>query len=199
MNVRRVSVLVLLLVCVALVGCSPQMQDQDVAPGEAPGISAGAEVSTGLVEIFVTDDPPVLNIEKALITISGVQVHRATEEEAPDEETEAGWFTVVETAQTFDLIELRDAKAFLGSAELEAGRYTQVRLIVEEALATIDGTEHTLKVPSGTIKLVHPFTVEVGQTTELTLDFDAEESIHAAGKKYIMRPTIKLIVEGPTS
>ena len=199
MNVRWVSVLVLLLVCVALVGCSPQVQDQGVAPDEAPDTSTGAETGTGLVEIFISDDPPVLNIEKALITISGVRVHRATEEEASDEETEAGWLPVVETAQTFDLIELRDTKAFLGSAELEAGRYTQVRLTVEEALVTIDGTEHALKVPSGTIKLVHPFTVEAGQTTELTLDFDAEESIHAAGNKYMMRPTIKLVVEGPTS
>ena len=197
MNVRRVSLLVLLFVCVALVGCSPQVRD--VAPGEAPDTSTGAEVGTGFVEIFITDDPPVLNIEKALITISGVRVHRATEEEASDEETEAGWLPVVETAQTFDLIELRDTKAFLGSAELEAGRYTQIRLTVEEALVTIDGTEHALKVPSGTIKLVHPFTVEAGQTTELTLDFDAEESIHAAGNKYMMRPTIKLVVEGPTS
>jgi hypothetical protein len=65
-------------------------------------------------------------------------------------------------------------------------------------VATIDGAEHSLKVPSGRIKLVHPFTIEVGRTTKLTLDFDAQKSIHAAGKKYMMRPTIKVIVKDPT-
>jgi len=178
------SALVLLLACAALLGCAPQIQNQDVA--------------TGLLEISLTDAPPDLNVEKALVTISSVQVHLAGEEEAPDKETEAGWFTAVEAAQTFDLIALRDTEAFLGSAELEPGKYTQIRLSVDEAVATIDGAEHSLKVPSGRIKLVHPFTIEVGRTTKLTLDFDAQKSIHAAGKKYMMRPTIKVIVEGPT-
>jgi hypothetical protein len=88
------SALVLLLACAALLGCAPQSQNQDVA--------------TGLLEISLTDAPPDLNVEKALVTISSVQVHLAGEEEAPDEETEAGWFTAVEAAQTFDLIALRD-------------------------------------------------------------------------------------------
>jgi hypothetical protein len=184
MNAKR-SVLVLLLACAAFVGCSPQIQNEGVAS------------DMGLLEILLTDAPPDLNIEEALVTISSVRVHLAAEGEGPDEETEAGWFTVVETAQTFDLIAVQDAKAFLGSAELEPGKYTQIRLSVDEAVATIDGTEYTLQVPSGTVKLVHPFTVEAGQTTKLTLDFDAQKSIHAAGKKYMMRPTIKVIAEGP--
>lgn len=182
MYAKRIA-LVLLLACAALLGCAPHIQNQEVA--------------TGLLEISLTDAPPDLNVEKALVTISSVQVHLAGEE-APDEETKAGWFTVAEAAQTFDLIALRDAEAFLGSAELEPGKYTQIRLSVDKAVATIDGAQHSLKVPSGRIKLVHPFTIEAGRTTKLTLDFDAQKSIHAAGKKYMMRPTIKVTVEGPT-
>ena len=194
-NARKASVLILLLICAALVACSLQAPKQDSAPTGV--LDTGSDVTTGLLEIFLTDAPPDLNIETAFVTISGVQVHRAAKGEARDGETEAGWFTVVETPQTFDLIVLRDAKAFLGSAEFEPGKYTQVRLSVDEGVATIDGTEYSLTIPSGTVKLVHPFTIEVGQTTKLTLDFDAQKSIHAAGKQYMMRPTIKVIAEGP--
>jgi hypothetical protein len=196
MNARK-SVLILMLACAVLVSCSSPAQDQDVASSTSPDTGTNAQGTTGILKISLTDAPPVLNIEKALITISTVQVHRAGE--ASGAETEAGWVTIVETPQTFDLILLRDAKTLLGAAELGPGKYTQIRLKVEEAVATIEGTEHTLKVPSGTIKLIHPFTIEAGRTTDLILDFDAEKSIHAAGKKYMLRPTIKVTVEGPTS
>ncbi len=67
---------------------------------------------------------------------------------------------------------------------------------MDKALVTIDGTEHDLKIPSKKIKLIKPFDITANQTTTITLDFDAQKSIHAAGKdKYIMRPTIKVIQE----
>ena len=38
-----------------------------------------------------------------------------------------------------------------------------------------------------------PFTISNGGTTELVLDFDAQRSVHRAGNKYILKPTIKVI------
>jgi len=61
---------------------------------------------------------------------------------------------------------------------------------------TIDGTEYDLTIPSKTVKLVKPFNIVENQTTTLTLDFIANESIKSAGKdKYVMNPTIKVIQE----
>ena len=102
---------------------------------------------------------------------------------------------VVEEEQTFDLIELIDVTEFLGETELTSGKYTQIRLLVSSINLEVDGEPVTLKVPSNKIKLVKPFTISTNKTTTLTLDFDAEESVHQAGSKYILKPTIKVIQE----
>ncbi|HLC69288.1 MAG TPA: DUF4382 domain-containing protein [Candidatus Bilamarchaeaceae archaeon] len=109
----------------------------------------------------------------------------------------AGWSTVVDEEQTFELLSLENVTALLGNATLAPGHYTQIRLYVTEASATIDGEEQELEIPSDMVKLIHPFDITSGETTTLTLDFDARESIHAAGRsgRYSMRPTIRLVVE----
>ncbi|UCD03590.1 MAG: DUF4382 domain-containing protein [Candidatus Woesearchaeota archaeon] len=156
------------------------------------------ESGTGTLVMQITDKPADFEIEKAIVTISNIKVHKADYNEGDNEsnESEAGWYTVVEESQTFDLIEIKDVKEFLGSTELESGKYTQIRLDVESALATINGTDHDLTIPSRTIKLTKSFTINTNETTTLTIDFDANESIHATGNgKYIMKPTIKVIQE----
>ncbi len=106
----------------------------------------------------------------------------------------AGWETVVTGPLTFDLIQLIDATALLGNTTLPACKYTQIRLHLDDAELFVGGEEQDLKVPSGRIKLIKPFTITEGQTTVLTLDFDAQKSVHRTGKKgYIMKPTIKVI------
>lgn len=108
----------------------------------------------------------------------------------------AGWHEIINTSKTFDLVKLRGVKDFLGETTLGAGVYQQVRLAVSSARIWVDGVEYDLKIPSGSVKLIKPFTIEAGKTTTLTLDFDAEKSVHQTGKQqFIMRPTIKLIVE----
>jgi hypothetical protein len=111
----------------------------------------------------------------------------------PVEET--GWIIFSSQTQTFDLIELRDVYEILGNKSLTAGKYTQIRLHIVEAVGEINGEEKVLTVPSGKLKLIHPFYIVENQTTILTLDFDAEKSVHGTGEsgKYILRPTIKVI------
>jgi len=155
-----------------------------------------SQVGTGTLVMKITDAPTDLNITKALVTISNVEVHLAAANEDVNATNETGWFTVVKEEKTFDLIKIKDVKELLGNSELKAGKYTQVRLNVNKALVTIDGAEHVLTIPSKTVKLVKPFNIVENQTTTLTLDFDAKESIKSTGKdKYIMNPTIKVIQE----
>ena len=68
-------------------------------------------------------------------------------------------------------------------------------LAVSDATLMISGEEAPLKIPSGRIKLVKNFNIEDEETTTLTLDFDAQQSVHQAGSRYIMKPTIKVSVE----
>lgn len=117
-----------------------------------------------------------------------------------DDSSTAGWYTIVEESQTFDLIALQDVTDVLGEEELTAGKYTQIRLTVEKAEITINNSGeievHNLTIPSNKVKLVKSFWIYEDEATVLTLDFDVYESVHKAGKdKYIMRPTIKVIQE----
>lgn len=156
-------------------------------------LSGCIQEGTGILVLQITDAPGDLNITKALVTISLVEVHFAG---VNDTNISGEWRTVVEDSQTFDLIAIQDVKEFFGSAELDAGWYTQIRLHVDKAAVTIDGVEYNLTIPSRKVKLIKPFSIEDGQTITLTLDFDVQESVHRTGSdKYIFNPTIKVIQE----
>ncbi len=170
MNSKAI-ILPLMLVIIAASGCTTQ-----------PG--------TGNLVLKITDAPN-LNIEEALVVISNVQVH------IPSESNETGWVTVIEGPVEYDLMELVGVEQILGEIQLASGIYTQIRLEVDSALVTIDGEQHDLGISSGSVKLVRAFEIRDGETTELTLDFDAQESIHSAGQTYLMRPTIRILGPSP--
>jgi hypothetical protein len=147
---------------------------------------------TGTLVLHITDAPTTLEISEALVTISQVEVHIVGL---------GGWKTVVQEPQTFELISLENAHELLGSANLSEGRYTQIRLHVDNALVTIEDRVYDLRIPSQKILLNSPFEIKHNQTTVLTLDFDVHQSvryqpIHSSiNDRYFMIPTIKVIAE----
>jgi PKD repeat protein len=115
-----------------------------------------------------------------------------------DDISDSGWYNIEENSQIFDLIALENIEEDLGLEDLPVGKYTQIRLTIEEANIKIDNDGdikvYDLKIPSNKIKLIKPFYIYEDDTTTLILDFDAKESVHKTGNnKYIMRPTIKVI------
>jgi hypothetical protein len=101
----------------------------------------------------------------------------------------------------------------LGLVDLDAGPYTQMRLIIGRvpnpgghpfANYVITNTDppvtHELKIPSGYntgFKVVHGFTINADEITELILDFDATRSVVQAGNsgQWLLKPTIKAMEE----
>jgi hypothetical protein len=147
------------------------------------------------------------------VTIDVVQVKKKNAGEE-----DAGWLTILTPEKTFNLLELvNGVTADLGLAELEAGEYGQMRLILgtqaddsENILGEAhqypnylikndtDSTIEELKVPSGYqtgIKIVRGFTIAANGATELLLDFDACKSVVQAGNsgKWLLKPTIKVL------
>jgi hypothetical protein len=142
------------------------------------------------------------------VTIARVEVHH---------DDDGSWQTVAEPNKTYNLLELvNGVRETLGIATLDAGHYTQMRLIIGEIaetdglnmfsvshpyanyIITLDDEAHELKVPSGTntgLKIVNGFDINENQTTEMILDFDAMRSVVKPGSngKYLLKPTVKVL------
>ena len=169
----------------------------------------GGGSDSGQLSLSLTD-ASTDQFQAVYVTISEIQVHRS------GGDPEGGWQTVATPGATFNLLSLvNGVREELGIATLEAGQYTQMRLIVGDTpdnginilsqshpfanyVIDTDNVVHELKVPSGMqsgIKIVRGFEINANQTTELILDFDASASVVIAGNsgKYILKPTIKIL------
>lgn len=180
----------------------------------------GSGTDTGTVSLSLMDLPNG-EYKAVYINISEVQVHKAGAADKDGKENNGSWSTVGTPNKIYNLLELvNGVMESLGTKELEAGKYTQVRLIIGEDVPldqegnpakNINDQEHPesnyvidqadnvlpLKIPSGFntgIKLVHNFNVTKNGLMELILDFDALNSIVRTGNgKLILKPTIKII------
>ncbi len=144
----------------------------------------------GQIRMTLTDAPGAFDAVNIVVT--RVEVHRAGSDSA------SGWFVVNQDSAQYDLLELRNGvTAAMGEATVEAGQYTQIRLILGAGShVMVGGVRHDLEVSSGSttgIKLNHPFTISADMTTELTLDFNAEASIRLQGLIYRLSPVIRVV------
>jgi len=180
------------------------------------GGCAPTQAATGTLNVYVTDAPPREEVASIMITLSEVQVHQSVveqeqqqtvdSEQTQEQEQQNGgeWITinVSQDAAEFDLLDIEGIDQFLGSSEVEAGKYTQVRLVVDTikvAFKDASGNEGELEeaeVPSRELKLVHPFDIVEGETTALVIDFDADKMVTVTGaRKIIVKPVVKLTVK----
>ena len=175
-----------------------------VACGGGGGDSAPTTpVSTaGTLAVSLTD-APACGFDAVNVTVSKVRVHRS--DSALD--TESGWTDItLSPARKINLLNLTNGVLeALGQTSLEAGRYTQMRLVLDanaggnaNTVVPVDGrTELPLETPSAVqsgIKLVGAFEVNAGQKTEVVLDFDACKSVVTRGKgSYALKPVVKVV------
>lgn len=167
---------------------------------------------TGTMSLSITD-ATTDEYKAVYVTIEEVSVHVGG-----NEHNDSNWEVVGSPGKTYNLLDLVNGVIEqLGIIELQAGHYTQMRLIIGEvpddginllsethpyANYIIHSTDekYELKIPSGLqtgIKIIHGFDINEDQTTELILDFDASRSIVKAGAsgQWLLKPTIKMIDE----
>jgi heat shock protein HslJ len=173
----------------------------------------------GTLKLYVTDKRSREEVTSILVTVSEVQVHKALAEEEQEQQqsttgnqtrkqeqeqqqTQRGqgeWISVNidETARTFDLFDIEGIEQYLGQIEIEAVKYTQVRLVIETVQVAFNssGSLEDARIPSKELKIVHPFNIVRGETTALVIDFDADKMVTLTGSgEIIVKPVVKLTV-----
>ena len=159
-------------------------------------------LETGTLELYLTDAPlDAKNVTGVYITIDEIQYHLGNQ-----------WITCeeFEGPQIYDLLELTGGNStLLGEFTLPAGNYTQIRFMLDIPemgspptnpgcyIEFADNSTEPLFVPSGNetgYKAIGRFEVTANETVTVTADFDVRKAVVAAGSSYILKPTIKLIV-----
>lgn len=149
-------------------------EDGDKAPEEM----------TGTFVLQVTDQPSAIgDFESLNVTVSEVRLHKAG-----NETNETGeWMILEPSNRTFDLTKLQDGNVTtIINESIGAGKYTQVRLIVESTKGLVNETIVDVAVPSETLKIVKSFTIAENQTVTFIFDIHVVK----AGKKYNLVPVI---------
>ncbi len=143
-------------------------------------------LNSGRVVFLLTDDAKDMNgVTRIKLTVDSVQAHRA----------ENGWIAISSTPQMYDLLELKASgtSVLLADTQLKEGKYNQVRLHISKLIVTDADGDHVAKLPSNDLKLVSNLNVEKNQTSIVTFDFIADESLHLTGDgTYVFAPVIHL-------
>ena len=193
MKYTYLALVAVILVSVIMAGCT----------------TTPAPAGTSTLIIAVKDAPKTSDIGTIThlnLNFREVSVHRAstnqtiadTDDEMDatesDDSDTAGWIVVVSQPRTVDLMRLTQVSEVIGQKDMEAGRYTQIRLKIDSGTITVDGTEHNLAVPSGMLKLNRGFVLQPNETLKLTLDFNVEKSVIRTGSdQYKLKPVIAVI------
>ncbi|MCH7945180.1 MAG: DUF4382 domain-containing protein [Armatimonadetes bacterium] len=137
---------------------------------------------------FLLADAPTTGVTEVNITVDRVEAH-----------IDGEWVTITAPQESYNLLELTQQAAPLGSASVPAGTYTQVRVFISDASVVDEDGTHDVMMPSVDqtgIKLNVDYTVEPGKITTILLDFNVDRSLVLRGDgEYLLTPVIGAVVQ----
>lgn len=163
-------------IVIALVACT------DVPELEVVNEAKPAEGPSYLTLRLI--DAPTDDLSEVWVTIDAIDARGCNDT----------WITLpLEHEQDHELLALQDNFATLVSlVELPYSSICELRFSIPQGHVVTQGGEVvTLEVPSGKIKVKGDISLEPGVATQVTVDFDAEKSIHLSNDdRYILKPVI---------
>jgi uncharacterized protein DUF4382 len=170
----------------------------------AAGCGGGSSGSgSGQLTVLMADAPPA-GVKEVNVVVTKCEVHSGGSTDSSGQVTGGSWKTVFEGSQPYNLLALANVQNpdtlphIVDRGKLPAGRYTQLRLVIDPNQATIklaDDSVHPLVIPSGGnsgLKAL-PFTIASQQDTVLLLDFDVAQSVNQQGDgTYKLTPVIRV-------
>ena len=158
---------------------------------------------TGTLRVALTD-APACGYDAVFVTVREVRVHKSPT--AADGDT--GWASItLPSPRRIDLLTLTNgALDELGQTPLEAGRYTQMRLLLAEnttstplanAVRPSGQAEAALETPSALrsgLKMNVNIDVSANQIADVVIDFDACRSVVRAGAsgRHLLKPVLSV-------
>jgi hypothetical protein len=141
------------------------------------------------LRLYLTD-APASQYDSVNIVFSEVGAH-----------LDSTWIILSDSLMMVNLLELTNGNTIvIGSSDVPAGHYTQIRLKIIDAYVVVGGEKHSMAVPSGStsgLKFGPEFTITEGSTYEMVVDFDITRSIVTTGppmnpKGYKLKPYIRI-------
>jgi hypothetical protein len=140
--------------------------DGDDGEGEGNGPSNKAHVTMALGK--VKND--VSDFDHLNVTFYKARIHQA---HTVNNTTTYNWTEVELDNVTVDLTNLSATnETIVGNLTLDAGNYTKIELFVSSVVGIVDGDEVEVFVPSGKLKIVGDFDLDVNETASFTFDID---------------------------
>lgn len=170
--------------------------------GGSSGSPTPPASTMGTVRASLTD-APACGFDEVNVTVNKVRINSS----ATASDTDGGWTDITLAAPVkVNLLKLTNGLTEpLGTAPLAAGKYNQIRLVLDantadnmaNSVKPTGGTLQNLITPSAVqsgIKLNGSFDVAAGQVADVVIDFDACKSIVTRGNgKYALKPVIKML------
>jgi hypothetical protein len=126
------------------------------------------------------------SIDAVRLMVAEVRLHHRGE----------GWISLESTAGTYDLLDLEGLEQRIAEAQVPAGEYTQIRLVITDAEIVVDGDVHELEIPSGEqsgFKIHVSFCLDEDEDNVLTLEWDVAAGLHHNAKKgYWLTPSVHI-------
>ena len=128
-------------------------------------------VSTGTVSVSIRS----ASIDKAdhvFVTIDGIWAH-------PTGQANAGWVSISNRSQTFDLVSIQNSSKLLGKNQVSSGQYDSVRIEVTNVTWVFNKTTTSLGVTSPELQAPIDFTVGTSNAASITITITGQKQLIA--------------------
>jgi hypothetical protein len=155
------------------------------ACGGGGGGSSSSGTGTLAVRMSDAPDPTITAIN---VTIDRVQAHIGSQ-----------WVDIQTTPGTYNLFDLIENDTLLGSANVPAGRVSQIRIFPSSATVTDSEGEHDVTIPSAVqtgLKINVQADINPNDIQTILLDFNVDKSLIKTGSgQYKLQPVIPAVVK----
>jgi hypothetical protein len=179
-------------------------------PGCSSG-SGGSSATSGTIQVGLTDKPSDA-FQQVVVSIKEVRLVPAGLEDAQDNDSRLPVVVTYATPHSVDILTLHFQQELLGTIVIPAGKYNQVRLILDAnpngsgrdpvnylTLKSAPAVKIPLTTPSAQqsgLKVLGQFEVKPGIINAIMLDFDPNTAIVVRGNgDYNLKPTGIRIVQ----